>query len=123
MNEPQRRRGRREKRERIKGVMVGDLVLHDELAGEAMEFYTVVLRQSAGYWVSLCLENGLVGQGSNPEDSISKLKEAIESFQEVYETGTNVYSAPISIEELHEFLTVEGEDISSDIYELRKVYA
>ncbi|MFB2970779.1 hypothetical protein ACE1CD_17550 [Aerosakkonema sp. BLCC-F183] len=88
-----------------------------------MEFYTVVLRQSAGYWVALCLENGLVGQGSNPEESISKLKEAIESFQKVYETETNVYKAPISIEELHEFLTVEGEDINSDIYELRKVYA
>ncbi|MBD2181727.1 type II toxin-antitoxin system HicB family antitoxin [Planktothrix sp. FACHB-1355] len=87
-----------------------------------MEFYTVVLRQSAGYWVSLCLENGLVGQGSNPEDSISKLKEAIESFQDVYEMETKVFKAPISIEELHEFLTVEGEDISSDIYELRKVY-
>lgn len=73
-----------------------------------MEFYTVVLRQSAGYWVALCLENGLVGQGSNPEDSISKLKEAIESFQDVYQTETNVYNAPICIEELHEFLTIEG---------------
>ncbi|MFB2878500.1 hypothetical protein [Floridanema aerugineum] len=85
-----------------------------------MQFYTVVLRQSAGYWVALCLENGLVGQGSNPEDSISKLKEAIETLQDVYQTETNVYNAPISIEELHEFLTVEEEDISSDIYELRK---
>jgi len=80
--------------------------LPDELAGEAMDFYTVVLRQSSSYWVALCLENGLVGQGSNPEDSISKLKEAIESFQEVYEMETNVYNAPISIEELPEFLTV-----------------
>lgn len=88
-----------------------------------MDFYTVVLRQSAVYWVALCLENGLVGQGSSPEDSISKLKEAIESFQDVYKTETKVYRSPISIEELHEFLTVEGENISSDIYELRKVYA
>lgn len=65
-----------------------------------MEFYTVVLRQSAGYWVALCLENGLVGQGTNPEESISKLKEAIESFQDVYEMETNVLKASISIEEL-----------------------
>ncbi|MFB2891435.1 type II toxin-antitoxin system HicB family antitoxin [Aerosakkonemataceae cyanobacterium BLCC-F50] len=88
-----------------------------------MEFYTVVLRQSGGYWVALCLENGLVGQGSNPDDSISKLKEAIESFQDVCQTETNVYSAPISIEELHEFLLIESENVSSDSYELRKVYA
>jgi hypothetical protein len=26
-----------------------------------MEFYTVVLKQSAGYWLALCLENGIVG--------------------------------------------------------------
>lgn len=83
-----------------------------------MEFYTVVLRQSSGYWVALCLENGLVGQGSTPEESISKLKDAIESFQNVYEMETNVYNTPISIEELHEFLAVEGEDINSNIYEL-----
>ena len=88
-----------------------------------MEFYTVVLRQSGGYWVALCLENGLVGQGNNPDDSISKLKEAIESFQDVYQTETNVYNAPISIEELHEFLLIESEDVSSDSYQLRKVYA
>lgn len=31
--------------------------------GQGMEVYTVVLRQSTGYWVALCLENGLVGQG------------------------------------------------------------
>ncbi|MFB2934881.1 hypothetical protein ACE1B6_06345 [Aerosakkonemataceae cyanobacterium BLCC-F154] len=75
-----------------------------------MQFYKVVLRQSAGYWVALCLENGLVGQGSNPEDSISKLKEAIETLQDVYQTETNVYKAPICIEELHEFLTIEGSE-------------
>ena len=28
-----------------------------------MEFYTTVLRKSDDYWVALCLENGLVGQG------------------------------------------------------------
>lgn len=49
-----------------------------------MEFYTVVVRQSAGYWVSLCLENGIVGQGNNQQESVDKLKETIESFQLVY---------------------------------------
>lgn len=45
-----------------------------------MNFYTVVLRQSVNYWVALCLENGLVGQGKTQEDSIKRLKEAIDSF-------------------------------------------
>jgi len=41
-----------------------------------MNFYTVILRKSKQYWVSLCLENGLVGQGKTPEQAIHKLKEA-----------------------------------------------
>ncbi|MBE8998894.1 MULTISPECIES: type II toxin-antitoxin system HicB family antitoxin [unclassified Nostoc] len=88
-----------------------------------MEFYTVVLKQSAGYWVALCLENGIVGQGTIQEDAISKLKEAIESFEIVYESESNIYKSPISIDELHEFLFVEEKEQDSEIYELRKVYA
>ncbi|MBC1276456.1 type II toxin-antitoxin system HicB family antitoxin [Nostoc sp. UCD121] len=88
-----------------------------------MEFYTVVLKQSAGYWVALCLENGIVGQGSIQEDAISKLKEAIESFEIVYESESNIYKSPVSIDELHEFLLVEEKEQDSEIYELRKVYA
>lgn len=71
-----------------------------------MDFYTVVLRQSAGYWVALCLENGIVGQGNSQEDAVNKLKEAIDSFQFVYYQETSIYHAPISIEELHEFCTI-----------------
>jgi predicted RNase H-like HicB family nuclease len=88
-----------------------------------MDFYTVVLRQSAGFWVALCLENGIVGQGDTQENAVNKLKEAIDSFQAVYETEANIYTAPLSIEELHEFLTVEDREPTSEIYELRKVYA
>ncbi len=88
-----------------------------------MDFYTVVLRQSTGYWVALCLENGLVGQGNTQENAISQIKDAIESFQAVYQTATNIYSASISIEELHEFLMLEDREHNSEIYELRKVYA
>jgi predicted RNase H-like HicB family nuclease len=57
-----------------------------------MEFYTVVLRQSTAYWVALCLENGIVGQGNTQENAISKLKEAIESFQTIYDTESNIYN-------------------------------
>ncbi|WP_315790734.1 type II toxin-antitoxin system HicB family antitoxin [Fischerella sp. JS2] len=69
----------------------------------------------------MCLENGIVGQGNTQEGAVSKLKEAIDSFEDVYETEINIYKAPISIKELHEFLTIEEQN--SEIYELRKVYA
>jgi predicted RNase H-like HicB family nuclease len=88
-----------------------------------MNFYTVVLRQSSSYWVGLCLENGIVGQGDTQEDAVNKLKEAIESFEGVYESEDNIYKSPISIDELHEFLLVEEKEKQSEIYELRKVYA
>ena len=88
-----------------------------------MNFYTVVLRQSSGYWVALCLENGIVGQGNSQEDAIKKLKEAIESFEVVYESESNIYKSPVSIDELHEFLSVEEKEQDLEIYELRKVYA
>ena len=86
------------------------------------DFYTVVIRKSAEYWVALCLENGLVGQGNTPEQSIDKLKQAIESFSQIYEAESDIYLSPLAINELHEFLTLEDAE-ASDTYELRKVYA
>ena len=88
-----------------------------------MDFYTVVLRKSASYWVALCLENGLVGQGMSQENAIKQLKDAIDSFQEVYKTEKDVYSAPVSIEALHEFLVIEGGKPTSEIFELRAIHA
>ncbi|MCW9681855.1 type II toxin-antitoxin system HicB family antitoxin [Dolichospermum planctonicum UHCC 0167] len=88
-----------------------------------MNFYTVILRQSSGFWVGLCLENGIVGQGNTQENAINKLKEAIASFEDVCESEDNIYKSSISIDELHEFLLVEEQEQSSEIYELRKVYA
>ena len=88
-----------------------------------MDFYTVVLRKSGNYWVALCLENGLVGQGNTKEKAIEKLKDAIDSFDAVYKEGKDVYTASLSIRELHEFLTVEGKKPASESYELRAVYA
>jgi predicted RNase H-like HicB family nuclease len=91
--------------------------------GKAMDFYTMVLRESGNDWVALCLENGLVGQGITKEESIRKLKEAIECFEDVRKTEEGVYNAPISIKELHEFLTTEGEKLVSQSFELRAVNA
>jgi predicted RNase H-like HicB family nuclease len=91
--------------------------------GKAMDFYTMVLRKSGNDWVALCLENGLVGQGMTKNESIKKLKEAIESFEDVRKSEEDVYSAPISIKELHEFLTIEGKELVSQTFELRAVNA
>lgn len=88
-----------------------------------MDFYTVVLRKSAGYWVALCLENGVVGQGDTKDDAIRKLKEAIKSFEDVYNNEADIYTAPISIKELHEFLTIENTLPFQELYELRAINA
>jgi len=88
-----------------------------------MDFYTVVLRQSAHAWVALCLENGIVGQGNTQDGAVAKLKQALESMQLVYETSSDIYSAPVSIQALHEFLTVESKEPASEVYEFRAVYA
>ena len=88
-----------------------------------MNFYTVILRKSQEYWVSLCLENGLVGQGNTQQQAIDKLQEAIASFEEIYQSENHIYSSPISIQELHEFLTIEEKEEETNIYELRKLYA
>ncbi|MEG5138612.1 MULTISPECIES: hypothetical protein [unclassified Microcoleus] len=85
-------------------------------------FYTVVIRKSADDWVTLCLENELVGQGNTPEQSIDKLKQAIESFSEVYEAELDIHLSPLALNELQEFLTLEDAE-ASNTYELRKVYA
>jgi predicted RNase H-like HicB family nuclease len=88
-----------------------------------MDFYTLVLRQSAGYWVALCLENGIVGQGQTQDIAIQKLKEAIDSFEMIHEFDPDIYSEPLSIGELHEFLNIGSQEPTSKTYELRAVYA
>jgi predicted RNase H-like HicB family nuclease len=89
-----------------------------------MDFYTAVLRQSDGYWVSLCLENGVVGQGTTQEQAIANLKDAISSLQEVYDSEPDVYRhTPIPVEELHEFLQIESPTPTTETYELRAIPA
>jgi len=86
-------------------------------------FYTMVFRKSGDAWVALSLENGLVGQGDTKEKAMEKLKEAIASFEEIYGTEDDVYNAPISVRELHEFLALEESRSTIGSYELRAVYA
>jgi predicted RNase H-like HicB family nuclease len=85
--------------------------------------YTAVLRQSADYWVALCLENGIVGQGETQAQVLAKLKEAIASWQEAYLDDGEIYSAAVSIDALHEFLTFENAEPGVDGFELKVIYA
>ena len=88
-----------------------------------MELYTTVLRKSGPHWVALCLENGIVGQGSSKEVAISKLKDAIDSIEQAKQIEKDIYSAPVAIKELHEFLTVEALGSISEPLEMRALYA
>lgn len=64
-----------------------------------------------------------MGQGETQDSAITKLKQAIESFQEIYQSKSDIYCAPVPIRELHKFLTVESKEPTSEVYELRAVYA
>jgi predicted RNase H-like HicB family nuclease len=84
--------------------------------------YTMVVRRSGDKWVTLCLENGVVGQGESKEEALRRLQEAIASFEETVQAEEDAYSAPVSIRELHEFLTYEVEQPTAERYELCAVY-
>ena len=88
-----------------------------------MDFYTAVLRKSGPYWVALCLENGIAGQGNTKETAIAKLKEAIDSMSEAQSVDSAIYSGPLLIKELHEFLTIEGVDTIQEPLEMQALYA
>jgi len=88
-----------------------------------MDFYTTVLRRSGPYWVAMCLENGLAGQGDTKEQAVEKMKEAIESLEDAIASDPDIYTLPVSIQELHEFLTVEDTDPFVEEYVLRAVHA
>lgn len=85
--------------------------------------YTFLFRRSGRQWVALCLENGLVGQGETKEKAAARLHEAIASFNQALKEEPDIYHAPISVRELHEFLTFEQAEPPTTSYELRAVYA
>ena len=69
-----------------------------------------------------CLENGLVGQGDTKQIAVQKLVDAIASLEQARAVEPDLYAAPISLGELHEFLTLEEGTAASESYELRTVY-
>jgi predicted RNase H-like HicB family nuclease len=85
--------------------------------------HTIVFRKSKYFWLALCLENGLVGQGDTQEESLKKITESIASMEEVNQQESDVFSLPIPINELHEFLTFEVAEPTAELYEMRAVYA
>lgn len=84
--------------------------------------HTMVVRRSGDQWVTLCLENGVTGQGESKDEAMRRLREAIISFEEALKVEEDAYSAPVSIRELHEFLTYEVEQPTAERYELCTVY-
>jgi len=88
-----------------------------------MSFLTTILRRSGDYWVALCLENGVVSQGATKDEALIKMREAISSLDMAFTDDPSLYNAPVPIRELHEFLTVEGQEPTLETYELRAVHA
>ena len=88
-----------------------------------MSFLTTILRRSGNYWVTLCLENGVVSQGFTKEESLIKMREAIASLELAFSDDPSLFTAPIAISELHEFLSAEGREPTLETYELRAVHA
>ena len=88
-----------------------------------MSFLTTILRESGEYWVALCLENGVVSQGLTKEEALGKMKEAIASLDLAFADDPSLFTAPIAINELHEFLSIEGREPTLETYELRAVHA
>ena len=77
-----------------------------------------ILRRSGDYWVALCLENGVVSQGSTKEEALIKMKEAIASLELAFSDDPSLFTVPIAINELHEFLSIEGQEPTLETYEL-----
>lgn len=70
--------------------------------------FTIILKKSGKQYVSLCLENMVVGCGKTKDEAIESLKEAILSYLDSTEEGMSL-ERPIPLDLLHEFLS-EGEE-------------
>jgi len=70
--------------------------------------FTIILKKSGKQYVSLCLENMVVGCGKTEGEAIESVKEAILSYLDSIEEGMSL-ERPISLNLLHEFLS-EGEE-------------
>ena len=85
--------------------------------------YTMIFRQYESEWLALCLENGIVSQGHSRLEAEAKLRDAIESVNHVLREEPAIYQASVPVNELHEFLTMDVLNPTSEHYELQAVYA
>ena len=65
----------------------------------------MVFRQSGAYWLGLCLENGVIAQGATKAAARARLDEALALLTMAIDEDPAIYQAPVSIRDLHEFLT------------------
>lgn len=70
--------------------------------------YTIILKKSGKQYVSLCVENMVVGCGMSKEEAIENVKNAIRSYVDSLEEGMSL-ERPISLKLLHEFLEEEKQ--------------
>ena len=85
--------------------------------------FTMVFRQAGANWLGLCLENGVVAQGATKSVARTRLDEALALLTAAIDDDPAIYQAPLSIRDLHEFLTYAANDLPAQSYEMQAVYA
>jgi len=71
--------------------------------------YTIILKKSGKQYVSLCLENMVVGCGMTKKEAIENVKNAIQSHVGSLEEGMSL-ERPIPLKLLREFLAEEEQE-------------
>ena len=71
--------------------------------------YTIILKKSGKQYVSLCLENMVVGCGMTKEEAIENVKNAIQSYGDSFEEEMSL-ERPVPLKLLHEFLAEAEEE-------------
>ncbi|MEW5767193.1 MAG: type II toxin-antitoxin system HicB family antitoxin [bacterium] len=79
-----------------------------EVVNASIKEYTIVLKKSQAYYVSLCLELMVAGCGQTKEEAIESVRDAIYSYLDSYEEGMPL-ERPVPLDLLHEFLGEEDE--------------
>lgn len=77
--------------------------------------YTIILKKSGKQYVSLCLENMVVGCGMTKEEAVENVKNAIQSYVDSLEERMSL-ERPIPLKLLHEFLA-EAEQEQTGVSE------
>ena len=79
--------------------------------GKMLKDYTIILKKCGKQYVSLCLENMVVGCGKTEDEAIESVKETILSYLDSIEEGMSLERS-IPLDLLHEFFSEGEEEIS-----------